>query len=221
MNAIKVLFIDDDVALGQIVTLALNENGYEAHYQTSLIAVKSIVSELNPDIIILDVEIGNKNGIDAAPDFRTVAPDTPILFISSHVDSANVVSALNAGGMAYLKKPFEIEELLAYIKRYTTPFQVKSSKIGIFNLEENILKKGDEVIKRLTQFEYILLRLLMSNSNQIVKREQIEKELWENSSGNEQSINNYIAKLRHYLAADKSIELATIPKVGYKLIINS
>ncbi len=222
MNAIKVLIIDDDIALGQIITMALNDNGYEAHYQTSLIAAKPTILEFNPNIIILDVEIGNRNGIDAAPEFREIAPETPILFISSHLESANVVRALNAGGVNYLKKPFEIEELLAYIKRFTDNSQNKSqgNKIGLFELEDHYLKKGDEIVKRLTEFEYKLLKLLVSNPNQIIKREEIEAELWENTIASEQSINNFIAKLRRYLSSDKSLELVTIPKVGYKLVVN-
>lgn len=57
----------------------------------------------------------------------------------------------------------------------------------------------------------------MLNMNEVVTRQQIEQELWEDSYANEQSLNNYIAKLRKYLSDDESLELMTIPKVGYKL----
>ncbi len=61
MDRIKVLFVDDDVALGNIVTLALESSGYEVHYQTSLVGVKTVAKEMQPDIIVLDLEIGAKN----------------------------------------------------------------------------------------------------------------------------------------------------------------
>lgn len=220
MDKIKVLFVDDDVTLGNIVMMALNDSGYEAHYQTSLTAIKSIIQELKPDIIILDVEIGKKNGIDATPEIKIIAPETPILFVSSHIDSAEVVKALNAGGIAYLKKPFEIEELLAYIQRHTVSFHSKGIQIGCFslNVEENLLMKNEEVIKKLSLFECKLLKLLAMNMNQPITREQIEQELWEEGYGNEQSLNNYIAKLRKYLSEDDQLELITIQKVGYKLV---
>ncbi len=125
MNKIKVLFVDDDITLGNIVMMALNASGYEAYYQTSLTAIRSVIQELKPDIIILDVEIGKKNGIDATPEIKAIAPEIPILFVSSHIDSEKVVKALNAGGIAYLKKPFEIEELLAYIQRHSASFHSK------------------------------------------------------------------------------------------------
>lgn len=219
MDKIKVLFVDDDVALGNIVTMALEDSGYEAYYQSSLIAIKSVIRELMPDIIVLDVEIGKKNGIDMTPELKMIAPEVPVLFVSSHVDSSEVVRALNAGGVAYLKKPFEIEELVAYISRHTVSFHVKPAQIGRFTLnsEDNLLMKGDEVVRKLSVFESKLLKLLMLNMNEVVTRQQIEQELWEDSYANEQSLNNYIAKLRKYLSDDESLELMTIPKVGYKL----
>lgn len=221
MDKIKVLFVDDDVALGNIVTLALENSGYEVHYQTSLVGVKTVVKELQPDIIILDLEIGTKNGIDAVPELKLVAPETPILFVSSHLDSENVVKALKAGAVNYLKKPFEIVELLAYINRFVKPFRSKGIKLGIFHLKakENLLMKNDEVVRKLSTLEYKLLKLLALNLNEAVTREQIEQELWGGfaTESSEQSLNNYISKLRRYLAEDKQLELATIPKVGYKL----
>lgn len=220
MDKIKVLFVDDDVTLGNIVMMALNASGYEAHYQTSLTAIRSVIQELKPDIIILDVEIGKKNGIDATPEIKAIVPETPILFVSSHIDSSEVVKALNAGGIAYLKKPFEIEELLAYIQRHSASFHPKGIQAGCFtlNTEENLLMKKDEVVKKLSLFECKLLKLLALNMNQLVTREQIKRELWEDGFSSEQSLNNYIAKLRKYLSEDNQLELVTIPKIGYKLV---
>lgn len=221
MDKIKVLFVDDDVALGNIVTLALESSGYEVHYQTSLVGVKTVVKEMQPDIIVLDLEIGAKNGIDAIPELKLVAPETPILFVSSHSDSENVVKALKAGAVNYLKKPFEVVELEAYINRFVKPFRSKGIKLGMFHLkaEENLLMKDDEVVKKLSALECKLLKLLVLNMNEAVTREEIEEELWGNfvTESSEQSLNNYISKLRKCLAEDDRLELTTIPKVGYKL----
>lgn len=221
MDKIKVLFVDDDMALGNIVVLALEASGYEAHYQTSLAGIKSVVKEMQPDVIVLDVEIGAKNGIDAVPELKVIVPEIPILIVSSHVGSENVARALEAGAVTYLKKPFEIVELLAYINRFVKPFHAKGIEMGIFHLdaEENLLMKGEETVKKLSAFECKLLKLLVLNMNQVVTRQQIEQELWGSftTESTEQSLNNYIAKLRKYLAEDRQLELLTIPKIGYKL----
>lgn len=221
MDKIKVLFVDDDVALGNIVTLALEEAGCEVHYQTSLAGIKNVVKEVCPDIIVLDVEIGSTNGIEVIPVLKLIAPKTPVLIVSSHGESENVMKALEAGAVSYLKKPFEIVELLAYIHRFATPSPAGGVKIGMFRLrvEENLLMKGDEVVRKLSLFECKMLKLLVLNLNETVTREQMQQELWGESAteSSEQSLNNYIVKLRKYLSEDERLNLVTQPKVGYKL----
>lgn len=221
MGKTKVLFIDDDIALGKIVTVALDSLGYETYYQTSLVAVRSVIQELSPDILILDVEIGQKNGIEAAPELRLILPDIPILFVSSHTESSFVTRALDAGGIAYLKKPFEIEELVAYIKRHAANVSSHSSDIRIgqltFHTKDHILMKGERIVKRLSLSESKLLTLLARNLGEPVSRQEMEQEIWEDGYANELSLNNFIAKLRKYLSEDDNLELTTIPKTGYKL----
>lgn len=220
MDKVKILIVDDDIVLGKIMTSALSSSGYQVHYQTSLTALKSIVMELHPDMIILDVEVGTKNGIDMTPELKLIAPDTPILFISSHTASSEAAKAIYAGGVAYLKKPFEIEELLAYIERHTTAQHCDNPQIGSFTLhiEDSLLMKGNEIVEKLTLSESKLIQLLILHVNQTVSRKEMEQTIWENGYANEQSLNNFIAKIRKYLSEDKSIKLLTIPKVGYKLV---
>lgn len=221
MDKIKVLFVDDDVAFGNIVTLALEEAGCEVHYQTSLAGIKNVVKEMCPSIIVLDVEIGGKNGMDAMPELQAIAPKIPVLFVSSHTEVENAISALEAGAVHYLRKPFEVAELLAYIHRFASPLQVRGLKIGMFHLraEENLLMKGDEEVKKLSLFECKILKMLVLNLNETVTREQMQQELWGDSAteSSEQSLNNYIVKLRKYLSEDERLNLVTLPKVGYKL----
>lgn len=218
----KVLFIDDDLFLGQIVVTTLQEKGYEVIYQNSLIAAKSCLAEAHPNIIILDVEIGTTNGIEAAPQLKALAPEIPILFVSSHTDSETAIQALSAGGETYLRKPFDIEELAAYIKRFAKSHNYAIS-IGALTLNTETRELWDadsKLIKPLSESEYKLLRLLAAYANQTVSREQIEKEVWTNSMPSEQSLNNFISKLRKYLMADSKLELITMQKEGYKLTID-
>lgn len=222
MSKIKVLFVDDDLALGSIVTLALEDAGYEVHYQTSLAGIRTVTAEMQPDIVVLDVEIGMKNGIDAIPELKQIAPEVPVLVVSSHVESDNVVKALEVGALTYLKKPFEMAELLAYIQRFAHPYRPKGTEIGMFRLkaDENLLLKGDEKVKKLSLLESKLLKMLAQNPNRVITREEISQELWGEytTESSEQSLNNYIARIRKYLADDRRIELVTIPRIGYKLI---
>lgn len=222
MNKTKVLLVDDDLALGSIVTLALEDAGYKVHYQTSLAGIRTVTAEMQPDIVVLDVEIGTGNGLDAIPELKQTAPEVPVLVISSHVESDNVIKALEVGALTYLKKPFEIAELLAYIQRFAHPCYLKGIEIGIFCLkaDENLLLKGNEKVRKLSLLESKLLKMLAQNPNRVIAREEIEKELWgeHTTESSEQSLNNYIARIRKYLADDCRIRLITIPRIGYKLI---
>lgn len=86
-------------------------------------------------------------------------------------------------------------------------------------VEENLLMKGDEVVRKLSLFECKMLKLLVLNLNETVTREQMQQELWGDCvpESSEQSLNNYITKLRKYFSKDERLNLVTQPKVGYKL----
>lgn len=220
----RILFVDDDMSLGSIVTLALEEAGHEVHYQTSLAGIRTAVKEWRPDMVVLDVEIGTQNGIEVMPELRAVAPEIPVLFVSSHPETENVAKALEAGAVNYLKKPFEMTELLAYIHRFGKTFRPKGIEIGmfLFRPEESLLMKGEMVVKRLSTFECKLLRALALNLNKMVPREELERELWDASHtglNHEQGLNNYVGKLRRYLSEDSRVELENLPRKGYRLSV--
>ena len=210
MEKTKVLFIDDDTMLGNIVVAALTEMGYETHYQTSLAAIRSILRELCPDIVVLDVEIGTGDGIQAIAEVKSVLPDVPVLFVSSHTDSSYIKRALEAGGIAYLKKPFEIEELLAYIQRHVSSHSSLPTLVPIGSLtldtEEYLLREEERIT------------LLARNLDQVVSRETIERGLWPDGNANGYSLNNFVLKLRKDLSEGTSLEIVTIPKKGYRLV---
>lgn len=117
MDTIKVLLVDDDVMLSSIITTALKDEGYEVHYQSSLTGITTILNEFKPDIMVLDVEIGTGDSIDNASELKMAAPGTPILYISSHTESHEVARALKSGAVAYLKKPFSVEELIGLCRQ--------------------------------------------------------------------------------------------------------
>lgn len=206
--------------LGNIVTLALAEEGYVVHQQNSLVGIKAVVGEFKPAIIVMDVEIGVEDGIDVMPELYAVSPEIPILIISSHTESTEVVRALRQGAVAYLKKPFEIDELMAYIGRYAyTPRQL-SPKIRIASLEldarNHLLCQGAQKLKRLSKLEFALLSLLNEHRGEIVSQDEISA-LWEGAMVDNHSIYNLVGKVRRILSADSRIEIVTAGKDGYVL----
>lgn len=221
MKRTKVLFIDDDTTLGNIVVTALVDEGFEVEYLMSLKAARTIIKEWKPDIMVLDVEIGADDGVDAMPGLRMEAPDTPIVFISSHIEGSEAARALNGGALGYLKKPFEIEELVAYINRHASPAAHIRVKIGLLELdaETRTLYHGEMKIKRLSKQEFALLKLLYTHQGQLVARDEIENTLWKDAVMNDHSLYNCIKKLREYLSYDENISLITIGGEGYKMLL--
>lgn len=219
MGKTKILFIDDDTVLGNVVTMALEEAGYETYYQTSLVAFGPVVRELRPDLVILDVAIGTGDGIEVAARLRGLLPNIPVLFVSSHTDGDHVARALEAGGIAYLKKPFGMEELLAYVKRHTALPASSGIRLGslLFDPAAHTLSRDGCEERKLSRTESRLLALLAAHLNQTVGRDEIIQELWNDSGAHEQSLNNFVAHLRKYLSSEPALDLLAIPRVGYQL----
>ncbi len=221
-EAVKVLIIDDDTELGNLMNMALKLSGYDVHFQSSLIWVEAIIEQFTPSIIVLDVEVGRENGIEKANKIIKTYPDIPILFISSHTDIDNITKGISVGGVGYLKKPFEIQELEVYINRFATkPNTDQLVPIGAYSLNPNNqqLIYKQELIKNLSPMEYNGLLLLIKNKNKIVTRRQFYEVLWGTNleTGMEATLNNLILKLRKLLEKDSKITIKTIKFNGYML----
>lgn len=216
----KILLVDDDAALCRIASLALQDEGYEVTCKTTLTGTATLVKDFCPDFIILDVEIGTDNGLDGLPEIHAAAPQTPILFISSHPDAAYIVKALGAGAVSYLKKPFEMGELLAYIQRYmpeTTPDKALTQGDVCLIPDEHLIKVAGAEPARINRHEAILLELLLTNPDKVVTREQMKAALWNGQPASQHSLNNSIARLRTLLEPSRELTLKTVYKVGYML----
>lgn len=221
-EAVKVLIIDDDTELGNLMNMALKLSGYNVHFQSSLIGVEAIIEQFAPSIIVLDVEIGRENGIEKANKIVKAYPDIPVLFISSHTDIDNITKGISVGGVGYLKKPFEIQELEVYINRFATkPNTDQLVPIGAYslNLFNQQLIYKQEHVKNLSPMENNGLLLLIKNKNKIVARQQFYEVLWGTNLeiGMEATLNNLILKLRKLLEKDSKITIKTIKFKGYIL----
>ena len=221
---LKVILVDDDRTVGNLITDGLMYLGYDVHYQTSLVAIKALILEYKPNVIILDVEIGDINGIDASAEIRESFPNIPIIFISSHIESSFVAKALKSGGVIYLKKPVEIEDLAAYINRYATKEIKEIVRIGQFtlNLKNTTLENTKtNTTQKLSSKECELLYILYQNIDRITTRDEILEKLWNGDHMQSQILSNKLVNIRKYLSDDTSIQIVTRPREGYILKITA
>lgn len=225
---IKILLVDDDIPLGSSYVQELNNRGYNASFLSSVRGVTEAISVIQPDVLVFDVQIGKENGIEMAQNLFDGNPTLPIIFISSHHADDIKEKGLLAGAVAYLDKPFSVKLLAAHIDRFTrkregsSVFPDKSlQKVGNMQLDlrNRVIITENDKIKELRPMEFNLLRKLMANFNQIVLREDMFYAAWEGQAEYyiEQSLNNYIRRLRNLLEEDTNLEIVLHRGLGYKL----
>ena len=234
----KILLIEDDANLAFMMTDGLEREGFKVHHISSgeeLLAGMPEFNLLPPDIILLDVNLnGAMNGFDISSMIRDKS-QVPIIFTTARTQIEDIQQGFKAGNVDYLKKPFGIRELILRINELLSR-QVISIGHSIINLKndqtyqlgdyhfltsENILLYFDEKI-HLPKNECTFLKLLCENMDQVVIKNDILSSIWldEDLKQKEPSMNNILSSLRSKLSRDKRIEIQTIPKTGYKLIIS-
>lgn len=224
MEPLKVLFVDDDLEFGQIITLGLTSLGHKVHFQTSLAGMDEAIVQFAPAMIVLDVEIGEDNGIDKAKELLSLFPSIPILFVSSHTDVSFVTKGIAAGGVNYLKKPFDIRELDAYIRRFARKRpDPREIRIGQYLLKPETSEWFYEnfLIKVLAPMEKNAMTLLWDSKNSPVTRDLLTTALWgrEYTPDLDARIYNVISKLRKLLNKDERVWISSESGKGYQLTV--
>ncbi len=182
----KILIVEDDKYIRDALEILLRKNGYETI--TADDGVRAIeMMHSGPDMVILDVMMPNMNGIDACVEIRKFS-NVPILFLTAKSQILDKMEGLAAGGDDYLVKPFHNDELLARVSALLRRFNeyqgnnvAKESYLISGNLR--VSEKFNEVYKddnriELTETEYQLLKLFMSNKGRILSGKIIYESIW-------------------------------------------
>ncbi len=218
---IHIVFLEDDILVGSLITKTLEERGFEVTFTNNLDVLRNAIRDVRPDVLLLDLEVGNRNSLEEIPLIRAEFPSLPIIIASSHHDSKEMVSCYEAGAQFYLVKPYEADEVERVI-RMALPLSARTSPdhvcFGQFRLDTALhtLRYADESIKILNPKEFQLLKLLLTHKDKPVSRQLILRKIWRNEEAGG-SLNNYVNNLRKYLEKDPGISLVTIKGVGYSL----
>jgi len=228
MKGKKVLLVEDELVLAEIVQESLQSRGFDVAHTATLKEALIKYYDYQPDIIVLDVMLPDGEGYTFARQIRNIDVDTPVIFLTSRSQVKDVVDGFESGGNDYLKKPFSIEELIIRIKALlskngfivNTDDSAKIIALGKYKFEypNGVLRFFDSK-RMLTTRESELLQMLIVNKNQLVDRKSILLNFWGNDdyfSG--RSLDVFITKLRRYLKDDPTIGILNIRGQGYKLI---
>ncbi len=217
----KILLVEDDVNLGFVIKDNLVQHDFEVHLCEDGELAWTAFEKANFDICVFDVMLPKQDGFTLAEKVRQVNKDIPIIFLTAKSMKEDKIKGFQIGADDYMVKPFNIEELILRIKVFLKRTG-KESVVSIYHLcsyqfnYPNLELTHQKTLKRLTQKEANLLKLLCESKNKMVKREDILKQIWGNDdyfAG--RSMDVFISRLRKYLAHDTNIEIINYHGIGF------
>lgn len=230
MDKQKILLVEDDQNLGQILKEYLEIKGYETELCRDGDEGFSAFDKGTFDLCILDIMLPKKDGFSLAKEIKVADKNTPIIFLTAKSMKQDTIEGFKIGADDYMTKPFSMEELLMRIKAILRRSDKNNNKpekqvfkFGNFTFDYDFhqLKSKQSDIK-LTSKEAELLKLLCINLNQTLDRSTALKIIWQDDSYfNARSMDVYITKLRKYLKEDENLEILTVRGTGFKLVEKS
>ena len=230
----KVLVVDDDKNICELLKLYLNKEGFETYFAYDGSEAVTSAEENEPDIIILDVMMPVINGWEACKLIRQFS-DVPIIMLTALDTTENKVQGLNIGADDYIVKPFEPVEVIARINAHLrradkslgddTEENKHETKLVVDNIDIDLdkyeVKLDGKIVKDLKPKEIQILYFFMRNKNQVFTREQLLDKVWGYEYfGGTRTVDVHIKSLREKLKSKKSKwEIKTIWNVGYKFEI--
>jgi DNA-binding response OmpR family regulator len=221
----KVLLIEDETMLAQIVTDSLEVRGFNMLHAAHGEAGWQLFRQERPDIVIMDIMMPGIDGFSLAQKIRQEDKDIPIIFLTARSQVADVVKGFEIGGNDYLKKPFSMDELIVRIRELLKRRQPAQPAPDVYHLGKYVFNPVRQSLMlrdhtwQLSHREAGILRMLCQQSNGVVEREAILKALWgDDSFFNSRSMDVFITKLRRYLKEDAAVQIVNVRGVGYKLI---
>jgi DNA-binding response OmpR family regulator len=177
----RVLVVEDDEAIADVLRRTLRQEGHEVRSSTDGVDALRAAEEFVPDLVILDLGLPGLDGVEVCRRLRAES-DVPILILTARTDLENRVEGLDSGADDYLAKPFERQELLARMRalmRRRPPRGSAALVVGDLRLNPDTreVTRGDREIE-LTNREFELLEYLMRNERLVVSRERLLEEVW-------------------------------------------
>jgi two-component system alkaline phosphatase synthesis response regulator PhoP len=223
----RILLVEDEQNLSNIISLNLQMEGYDVVSAVDGIQALHLFKQHQQQLglVLLDVMLPGINGFELCLNFKSLAPQIPVIFITAKNQNTEKITGLKLGADDYLVKPFELEELLLRIqnvlKRNPLPTPPATLKFGKAEVNFDTYNTTDIYGQTLSlsKREIALLKLLSSNANKVISRDQILEALWDKSeNASARTIDNYILGFRKYFEENpkEPTHFLSIRGVGYK-----
>ncbi|MEI7627538.1 MAG: response regulator transcription factor [Bacteroidota bacterium] len=218
----RILLIEDEPKLGKVILEELKGQGYLVDLAADGLIAESFFRQNNYSLVLMDVNIPHKSGLELCKDFRAIKKSIPIIMLSAMGEINDKMEAFKLGADDYMVKPFHFDELFARLKVFLKRAELKDEdvKIVVDDLEIDFRNKTAVragVTVNLTAKEFTLLVLLARNRGKVISKQEILEKVWDLSfDTGTNTIEVYISFLRNKL--DKPFEtklIHTKPGFGY------
>jgi two-component system OmpR family response regulator len=225
-SPVRVLVVDDEATLTDLLQMALRYEGWEVRTASDGRTAVQAAREFHPDAIVLDIMLPDIDGLAVMQRIRADRPDAPVLFLTAKDSLDDRLRGLTAGGDDYVTKPFSLEEVVArlrsLVRRSTLTTTAASDPVlvvGDLRLDEDSheVTRGDDEVE-LTATEFELLRFLMRNPRRVLSKSQILDRVWSYDFGGRSSVVEiYISYLRKKIDAGHEPMIHTVRGAGYMI----
>ena len=220
----KVLVVDDDAALAEMLQIVLQASGFETAWVGRGDEAVDGFRRFRPDLVLLDLMLPGRDGVDVCRDLRSES-DVPIVMLTAKSDTTDVVEGLEAGADDYVPKPFKTQELLARVKTRLRrsappgddPVALRIGDITI-DVDAHTVHRGNEPLS-LTPLEFDLLLALAKRPAHVFTREALLDEVWGyRNAADTRLVNVHVQRLRAKVERDpeKPEIVITVRGIGYR-----
>src|SRR5215470_1671395 len=224
-SPIRVLLVDDERALTNLVRMALQYEGWEIDVAHDAREAVDKYRANTPDLIVLDIMLPDMDGLGVLQQIRDSDTYTPTLFLTARDSVTDRVTGLTAGADDYMTKPFSLEELVARLRgllrraSQQTPPAAEALSLGDLHVDtasREVSRDGTPISLSSTEFE--LLRFLMRNPRRALSRSEILDRVWNyDFAGRTSIVDLYISYLRKKIDSGREPMIHTVRGVGYML----
>ena len=221
----KVLVVEDDLALSDVVSFTLRRAGYEVTAAHDGLAAVEAFEQVPPDLILLDLNLPRLDGLGVCRKVRAVS-DVPIIILSVRAGDEAVVRGLEMGADDYMVKPFSPAQLVARIRAVMRRTGVSAAPttltVGGLTLDRSrgeVIRLNDGASVRLTGLELKLLEALMLHPGQVLPSDSLITTVWGPEGGDRTMLKQLMYRLRAKIEVDasKPLYIETVPGIGYAL----
>ena len=218
----RILVVDDDPGIGEVVQLFLRAEGFDTRVATSGPEALTAFDEYEPNLVLLDLNLPGLDGISVCRAIRETS-GTPIVMLTARTDTQDIVAGLEAGADDYVEKPFNEKVLVARIRacmRRPVPANVDTLTIGDIAIDlrgHGVSRDGKQI--GLTPLEFELLHTLAASPSEVFSREALLERVWGYQyKADTRLVNVHVQRLRSKIELDVDDPkiIVTVRGVGYR-----